>query len=67
VPFDSLKGSGIIRKKMAIMWDKTDGCTKQYHCVKAFWLLSYLVLKYNTTIDQASGTPRHGNDIPLMV
>jgi hypothetical protein len=62
VLFDRLIESGAIGKK-ATMWDETDGCTKQYRCAKAFWLLSYLAVKYVTTIDRAIGAPGHGKDI----
>jgi hypothetical protein len=62
VLFDSLKESSVVGKK-ATMWDETDGCTKQYRCAKAFWLLTYLAVKYDTSIDRAIGAPGHGKDI----
>ena len=62
VLIQSLKESGTIGQR-ATMWDETDGCTKQYRCAKAFWLLSYLAQKYDITIDRAIGAPGHGKDI----
>jgi hypothetical protein len=45
VLFDRLIESGVIGKKATMChWDETDGCTKQYCCAKAFWLLSYLAV-----------------------
>jgi hypothetical protein len=46
--------------KHATMLDSMDGCSKQYHCAKAFWLLSYLAIKFKIIIDRAIGAPGHG-------
>jgi hypothetical protein len=63
VMLDKLKNNGEIGRNNPTMWEETDGCGKQYRCAKAFWLLSYLAVKYGMTIDRAIGAPGHGKDI----
>ena len=45
------------------MWDQTDGCTKQYMCSIAYYLMSYLSKSYQKFLDRAVDTPGHGNDV----
>jgi hypothetical protein len=54
-----LQASGEIGEH-ATMLDSTDGCSKQYRCAKAYWLLSYLAFKFKIVIDRAIGAPGHG-------
>ena len=42
------------------MWDYTDGCTKQYHCASAIYLLSCIYLEFSIIIYRAVGAPEHG-------
>ena len=44
------------------MIDDTDGCTKQYRCAKALYLLSLIATTHNITIDRGVGAPGHGKD-----
>jgi hypothetical protein len=54
-----LQASGEIGEH-ATMFDSTDGCSKQYRCAKAFWLLTYLAVKFKIVIDRAISAPGHG-------
>lgn len=54
-----LQATGVIGEN-ATMWDSTDGCSKQYRCAKAFWLLTYLAVTFKIIIDRAIGAPGHG-------
>ena len=45
------------------MWDKTDGCAKQYRCYIAYYLMSYLSTSYQIVLDRAVDTPGHGKDV----
>ena len=42
------------------MWDQTDGCTKQYRCSIAYYLMSYLSKSYQIFLDIDVDTPGHG-------
>ena len=42
------------------MWYQTDGCTNQYRCYIAYYLLSYLSKSYQIVIDRAVDTLGHG-------
>jgi hypothetical protein len=44
----------------ATMLDSMDGCSKQYQCAKAYWLLSYIAFKFQIIIDLAISAPGHG-------
>lgn len=45
------------------IWDDTDGCTSQYRCGRALYLLSVLAVSSGITIDRAIGAPGHGKDL----
>ena len=45
------------------MWDKTDGCAKQYRCYIAYYLMSYLSTSYQFFLDRDVDTPGHGKDV----
>ena len=45
---------------MIIIWENTDGCTDQYLCTTALYLLSMLAHAYNIIIDSGVGEPGHG-------
>ena len=42
------------------IWDHTDGCTNQYCCASAIYLLSCIDLEYCININRAVGAPGHG-------
>ena len=56
-----------LRKKQMIrgrtMWDVTDGCTKQYRCYIAYYLMSYLSTSYQIVLYRAVYTPVHEKDV----
>jgi hypothetical protein len=43
-----------------IIYDTTDGCTKQYRCANAMYLLSKLSFMYQIVIDRCVSAPGHG-------
>ena len=45
------------------MWDQTDGCTNQYRCSIAQYLMSYLSKSYQNFLDRDVDTPDHGKDV----
>jgi len=45
------------------MWDQTDGCSKQYRCSIAYYLLSFLSSTFVIDIDRGIDTPGHGKDV----
>ena len=45
------------------MWDQTDGCTNQYRCSIAYYLMSYLSKSYQIFLDRAVDTPGHRKDL----
>ena len=48
---------------IGVIFDNTDGCSKQYRCANAIYLLSLLAATCNITIDRAIGCAGHGKDI----
>ena len=52
----------IVRGKSTI-WEHTDGCTKQYRCAKALYLLSSLAVEFQVAIDRQVDAPGHGKDV----
>ena len=50
-------------KRGNTMFENTDGCTKQYRCGTACFLLSLLAFTHQIVIDRAIGAPGHGKDI----
>jgi hypothetical protein len=62
VLLDSLEKSGEMGKN-GTMFDDTDGCSKQYRCAKAYFLLSQVAIARGITIDRAIGAPGHGKDL----
>ena len=44
-------------------WDHTNGCTKQYHCASAIYILSCHDLEISITIDRSEVSPGHGKDV----
>ena len=52
-----------IKRGESTMWDHTDGCTKQYRCAKALYLLSCLAAEFDIIIDRLVDAPGHGKDV----
>jgi hypothetical protein len=51
-------------KEGSWMLDNTDGCSKQYRCGTALYLLALLAVTYGIVVDRAIGAPGHGkNDV----
>ena len=45
------------------MWYQTYGCTNQYRCSLAYYLMSYLSKSYQIVLDRSVDTPGHGKDV----
>ena len=45
------------------MWDQTDGCTKQYMCSIAYYLMSYLSTSYQIVLDRSVDTQGNVKDV----
>jgi hypothetical protein len=43
--------------------DHSDGCSKQYRCGTALYLLSVLSSQFGVTVDRMIGAPGHGKDV----
>ena len=43
-----------------VIYDTTDGCSKQYRCANAMYLLSKLSFMYQVVIDRCVSAPGHG-------
>ena len=57
----------MLEKKQMIrggtIWDQTDGCTNQYMCSIAYYMMSFLSKSYQFFIDRAVDTPGHGKGV----
>eukprot|EP00957_Ditylum_brightwellii_P135828 10360457-Ditylum_brightwellii.AAC.1 len=53
----------IFSQKVSTIWEEMDGCTKQYRCATACYLLFYISMEFNIVIDHAVGAPGHGKDV----
>ena len=42
------------------MWDQIDGCTKQYSCSIAYYLMPFISKSYKIVFDRAVDTPGQG-------
>jgi len=60
--FDQLKAIGELCTDITV-WDDTDGCSKQYRCGTAMYLVSVLAAHFGIVIDRAIGAPEHGKDL----
>ena len=43
------------------IWDKAYGCTKQYRCSIAYYMMYFRPESYQIVLDRAVDTPGHGN------
>jgi hypothetical protein len=57
-----LKEDGRIKEYVTKFLEETDGCSKQYRCATACFLLSLLASTHKIIIDRAIGAPGHGKD-----
>ena len=53
----------IIKQGISTMWDHTDGCTKQYRCAKALYIMSCLASEFDIIINRLVDAPGHGRDV----
>ena len=45
------------------IWEKTDGCAKQYRCVSALYLMSVMLQFYSITIDWWISATGHDKEV----
>jgi hypothetical protein len=55
--------TGEVRTKTTTILDHSDGCSKQYQCGTALYLLSVLSSQFGITFDRMIGAPGHGKDV----
>jgi hypothetical protein len=60
--YEQLKAWGELAKYKTIDFNNTDGCTAQYRCYRAMYLLSMLAIRFAIIIDRAVGAPGNGKD-----
>ena len=55
-----LKDKIILTSSLFTIWENTDGCTEQYICASAPYLISVMSQCYEVTIDRVISAPVHG-------
>jgi hypothetical protein len=63
VLLNELKDSGEVVPGRTTILDHSDGCSKQYRCGTAIYLLSVLSSQFGVTVDRMIGAPGHGKDV----
>jgi hypothetical protein len=63
VLLNKLKDSGEVVPRRTTILDHSDGCSKQYRCGTAIYLLSVLSSQFGVTVDRMIGAPGHGKDV----
>ena len=58
-----LQNRTVLFSDMINIWENTDGCADQYHCVTVLYLLSMLAHVYNIIINCGVGAPGHGIEV----
>jgi hypothetical protein len=62
VLLNKLKETGEVVPRTTTLLDHSDGCSKQYQCGTAIYLLSVLSSQFGVTVDWMIGAPGHGKD-----
>ena len=60
---NKLCGTGEVKTRKTTILDHSDGCSKQYRCGTALYLLSVLSSQFGVAIDRMIGAPGHGKDV----
>jgi hypothetical protein len=55
--------TGEVKTRTTTILDHSDGCSKQYRCGTALYLLSVLSSQFGITFDCMIGAPGHGKDV----
>jgi hypothetical protein len=58
-----LSETGELKARRTTILDHSDGCSKQYRCGTALYLLSVISSQYGVTVDRMIGAPGHGKDV----
>ena len=48
---------------MSTIWENTDGCSEQYICVSALYIMSVMPQCYSVIIDQGISAPGNGKEV----
>jgi hypothetical protein len=63
VLLSKLRDTGEVVTRTTTILDHLDGCSKQYRCGTAIYLLSVLSSQFGVTVDRMIGAPGHGKDV----
>ena len=55
--------SVILVSIMSTVWEDADGCTKQYRCALAIYLMTLLSSSYRIIMDHVINAPGNGNNV----
>ena len=50
-------------KYLSTIWENTDGCSEQYICASALYLMSVMSQCYSVIIYRGISTPGHGKEV----
>ena len=48
---------------MSTIWENTDGCSKQYRCASALYLMSVLSQCYSIIMNRSTSEPGYGKEV----
>ena len=55
-----IKDKKILKISLSKIWENTDGCSEQYRCASALYLMSVMSQCYSIIIDRGINAPGHG-------
>ena len=53
----------LLTASLSTVWENTDGCSKQYICASALYLMSVMSQYYSVIIDQVISAPGNGKEV----
>ena len=58
-----LKNKQLLTTSLSTTWENTDGCSEQYRCDSALYLMSVMSQTYSNIIDRGISAPGHGKEV----
>ena len=58
-----LKNQQLLTTSLSKIWENTDGCSEQYRCAYALYLMSVMSQTYFIIIDRGISAPGHGKEV----
>ena len=58
-----LKEKNVLTTSLSTIWENTDGCSEQYRCSSALYLLSVISQCYSIIIDRGISAPGHLKEV----